>query len=78
MHFTLTLRRSGTLKDTFIPWDTKMAPAPLIFVIETSLRYHSTQDYKHSQSGFPYFCSNLVKLDELRNIYNDSVGTLQG
>ena len=29
-------------------------------------------------SGFPYFGSNLVKLDELGKIYNDSVNTLQG
>ena len=29
------------------------------------------------QSGFPYFCSNLVRLDELGKVYNDSVETLQ-
>ena len=34
-----------------------------------------------TQSGFPYFCSNLVKLDELDKlgkIYSDSVETLYG
>ena len=27
---------------------------------------------------FPYFCSNLVKLDELGKIYNDNIESLQG
>ena len=33
------------------------------------------------QQGFPYFCSNLVKIDEfekLGKIYNDNVETLRG
>ena len=30
------------------------------------------------RGGVPYFCSNLVKLDELGKICNDSVETLLG
>ena len=32
---------------------------------------------KTTQVGFPYFCLNLIKLDELGEIYNTSVETLQ-
>ena len=35
--------RSG-LNSTFIPWDTKLALTPSIFILETSVRYHSTQN----------------------------------
>ena len=41
---SLTLLQAQNTKNTFIPWDTKMALTSLIFVAETSLRYHSTQN----------------------------------
>ena len=49
------------------------------FLVSVKIPYISHEMEKilwHSK--FPYFCSNLVKLDELEKIYNDSVETFQG
>ena len=43
-YFVSTLSKVWSTKNTFIPWDTKMAQGLLIFAIETLLSYYSIQN----------------------------------